>query len=578
MKKSIKTSLLLIGNLFTFLAFGTAPTVYEDLGPLNSGITLVKNGTTTNSANYYPGNGNGGLDYTYKFTASGAFSIDLTTCGTTWDTYLYLLDANGNVVAYNDDLSSCSSNTLASGTNYSLTSGTYYIVVDAYSSSYSGAFVLNITTSGGITLPAISVNSPSVNENAGSASFTISLSQTSATAVTGYYSTSNGTALSGSDYTAKSSTSFTISAGSTSLIVPVTIIDDAVSESTETFSFNVTSVSNASNTSASGNCSITDNDTTLPALSVSSPNVNENAGPVSFTISLNQTSATAVTGYYATSNGTALAGSDYTAKSSTSFTIPAGSTSINVSVTILDDAVSESTETFNLILSNPTNATIATGTGVGTIFDNDATGSVTSVNNMTGAVILGLSGSSSGTNRTIGITNGTSATIDVADNDNSATNELQSLSVSGNILSITGGNSVTLPAGTSSQWTTSTSGNDALFSLSGNVGIGTATPLSKLSVNGTIRATEVLVKTNINVPDYVFAPGYKILPLKELEEFLKQNSHLPGIPSAKEMEEKGIGLSEMNLLLLKKIEELTLYIIEQNKRIEKLESKQKIEF
>jgi hypothetical protein len=137
---------------------------------------------------------------------------------------------------------------------------------------------------------------------------------------------------------------------------------------------------------------------TLPALSVSSPPVNENAGPAIFTISLSQTSATAVTGYYSTSNGTALAGSDYTAVNSTSFTIPSGTLSISVPVAISNDAISENTKTFTLFISNVSNATISNATGTCTINDDDATGSSywnplgsnNIINNNAGGVAIGI--------------------------------------------------------------------------------------------------------------------------------------------------------------------------------------------
>jgi hypothetical protein len=101
----------------------------------------------------------------------------------------------------------------------------------------------------------------------------------------------------------------------------------------------------------------------------------------------------------------------------------------------------------------------------------------------------------------------------------------------------------------------------------GNVGIGTPLPDSKLSVNGTIHTKEVKVDLT-NWPDYVFEPTYDLKPLKEIESYIKANKHLPEVPSAKEMETNGVQLGEMNMLLLKKVEELTLYVIELKKRDE----------
>lgn len=110
--------------------------------------------------------------------------------------------------------------------------------------------------------------------------------------------------------------------------------------------------------------------------------------------------------------------------------------------------------------------------------------------------------------------------------------------------------------------------------MNGNVGIGTSMPTDKLSVNGKIRALEIMVDNKI-WPDYVFDPGYKLTDLTDLELYIKQNRHLPDIPSAEEIEKHGVQLGEMNALLLKKIEELSLIVIEQNKRIKKLESNRK---
>ena len=114
----------------------------------------------------------------------------------------------------------------------------------------------------------------------------------------------------------------------------------------------------------------------------------------------------------------------------------------------------------------------------------------------------------------------------------------------------------------------------------GKVGINTLTPRTQLEVNGTIRATEVNVLAL--TADYVFNDDYELRPLEKVEQFIKENRHLPDIPSAAQMEENEvIGLAEMNKLLLQKIEELTLYVIEQkktidhfNKRIEFLENNQ----
>ncbi len=123
-----------------------------------------------------------------------------------------------------------------------------------------------------------------------------------------------------------------------------------------------------------------------------------------------------------------------------------------------------------------------------------------------------------------------------------------------------------------------------LTEKNGKIGIGTKTPDELLTVKGKIHTQEVLVDLNGAIaPDYVFEayfegkselkPDYQFLSLEELENYIEINHHLPGIPSARELEKKGLSLKEMNLLLLKKIEELTLYTIEQQKEIEILKEK-----
>lgn len=103
------------------------------------------------------------------------------------------------------------------------------------------------------------------------------------------------------------------------------------------------------------------------------------------------------------------------------------------------------------------------------------------------------------------------------------------------------------------------------------VGIGTIYPDAnyRLSVNGKIRAKEIKVETGWS--DFVFKPEYKLLSLNEVEAYINKNGHLPEIPSEQEVTENGVELGNISAKLLQKIEELTLYMIEQNKRIENLE-------
>lgn len=144
--------------------------------------------------------------------------------------------------------------------------------------------------------------------------------------------------------------------------------------------------------------------------------------------------------------------------------------------------------------------------------------------------------------------------------------------------------------------------NLLLMKSGGNVGLGTSTPQAKLDVNGNIYSngkvfigipdgsttsnianyslavdgsalfTKAVVKLKSSWPDYVFHADYKLPRLSEIESFIKQNGHLPEMPTAADIEKNGIDLGENQASLLKKIEELTLILIELEKKVEKLEN------
>lgn len=104
---------------------------------------------------------------------------------------------------------------------------------------------------------------------------------------------------------------------------------------------------------------------------------------------------------------------------------------------------------------------------------------------------------------------------------------------------------------------------------SNKIGIGTDSPDHELDVKGTIRAEEVIVETGW--ADYVFEDGYELPTLSQVSAHIHEHGHLPGIPSAEEVRENGLALADSQALMMAKIEELTLYMIEKDKRIEQLE-------
>ncbi len=128
---------------------------------------------------------------------------------------------------------------------------------------------------------------------------------------------------------------------------------------------------------------------------------------------------------------------------------------------------------------------------------------------------------------------------------------------------------------TGANWTNADAGGVTAMAVltNGNVGIGITNPGYPLDVNGTIHAKEVIVDTS--GADYVFASNYKLMPLPEVEQAIRRDKHLPGIPSAQQMSSGGLSVGDLQAKLLAKIEELTLHQIEQEKQLK--EQAQRIE-
>ncbi len=219
------------------------------------------------------------------------------------------------------------------------------------------------------TAPSVAIANNSVNEDSGPLVFTVTKTGSTALAMTVDYTTSNGTASSGSDYTTTSGT-LTIAAGSTTGTISVPISSDSSYENNETFTLTLSNPTNGTISTAAATGTIT-NDDSVPSVAIANNSVNEDAGPLVFTVTKTGSTGLPLTVDYVTSNGTATAGSDYTSTSGT-LTIAAGSTTGTISVPISTDTAAEGDETFTVTISNPTATTISTATATGTITNDDA--------------------------------------------------------------------------------------------------------------------------------------------------------------------------------------------------------------
>ena len=228
-------------------------------------------------------------------------------------------------------------------------------------------------------LPTVSIGDAEVNEG-GTALFKVTLNAASQEVVTVGYETRNGTARAGSDYDAVNDT-LTFPAGTTEQTILVQTKDDNAYEGDETFTVVLSEPENATVDNDTGTGTITDDDQEeLPSLRIADATVAE-GGTAQFEVSLSVPSDQTVTVEYETRDGTASAGSDYTAKPATLLSIPAQAMQGTIEVGTLPDENYEGSEAFTVRLRNPSGATLDRGTGTGTIEDDDPPG--VSVNDVT---------------------------------------------------------------------------------------------------------------------------------------------------------------------------------------------------
>jgi hypothetical protein len=244
----------------------------------------------------------------------------------------------------------------------------------------SGAIAVLLNDGNWAAVPSITISDATVTEgNTGttSATFTVRLSTSSNQPVTVNFSTTDGTAIAGSDYQAQSGT-LTFAPGETTKIIAVAINGDRLVEPNESFFVNLSAPIDAAIADQQGQGAIVDDD---PRVSISDVTMTEgNSGPTAFafTVSLSAAYDVPVTVDYATADGTATAGSDYQAASGT-LTILVGQTSGTITVTVNGERLGESNETFLVNMSNLNYGVIANKVGVGTIVDDEPRISVSDV-------------------------------------------------------------------------------------------------------------------------------------------------------------------------------------------------------
>lgn len=210
----------------------------------------------------------------------------------------------------------------------------------------------------------------------GTTNFTFTVTKTGATVLdsTVIFQTADGTAAGGSDYTAVPAGSVSFLASETSKQITISVNPDSIYETNETFFVNLTGATNGTIGDGQGQGTIT-NDDTAPAFSINDVSLNEgNSGTTSFTFTVSKTGSTEVNASvnYQTNNGTAAAGSDFESVTSTPLTFLPSETSKQVTVNVTGDTVYELNESFTVGLSGEANATIADGSGLGTIVNDDA--------------------------------------------------------------------------------------------------------------------------------------------------------------------------------------------------------------
>lgn len=230
-------------------------------------------------------------------------------------------------------------------------------------------------------LPTVTIGQGSTVTEGQTTQFTVSLSRAATSTVTVLYSTRDGNGptggTNGADYQQLTNQTLTFAPGQTTRTINVNTIDDSVGEPQENLVVELSNPNGATipGNGAVGTALIDDNDSDLPTVSAIDSAAIAEGGVVTFTVTLSAASDTVVTVDFSTVDGNgptgAVAGSDYTARSNQSLSFPVGTTTQTITVDTINDANAESTETFQILLSNAIGARIANSEATGTILDND---------------------------------------------------------------------------------------------------------------------------------------------------------------------------------------------------------------
>lgn len=231
------------------------------------------------------------------------------------------------------------------------------------------------------SLPTVSISNATSVEEGGTSTFTVTLSAASDSPLSVNFSTLDSTgpdaATAGSDYTAQANGSVTFSPGQTTQTIQIETIDDDVVEEDEVFFVQLTSAPGATLATSQATGTITDNDVSLPTLSISDAATVEEGETAVFTVTLSAASDSAVTVNFATDSSgptAATAGQDFTAVTNGSLTFAAGEVSQTIGISTTDDSDVEQTETFSVVLSGAVGALLADATGDVSLLDNDVNG------------------------------------------------------------------------------------------------------------------------------------------------------------------------------------------------------------